>query len=40
MAHLEQVPYLDQDKAVLCGGSYGGYMVSWILGHELAKKVC
>ncbi|KAK5987980.1 Dipeptidyl-peptidase 5 [Cladobotryum mycophilum] len=38
--HLEQLPYLDRDKAVLAGASYGGYMVSWFLGHDVIDKFC
>lgn len=37
--YLEKLPYLDQDKAVLAGASYGGYMVSWFFGHEIINKV-
>jgi dipeptidyl aminopeptidase/acylaminoacyl peptidase len=37
---LEKLPYLDQDKAVLAGASYGAYMVSWMLGHEIINKAC
>lgn len=37
--HLATVPYIDMDRAVVAGGSYGGYMVNWILGQPLAKKV-
>ncbi|PNY25293.1 Dipeptidyl-peptidase 5, partial [Tolypocladium capitatum] len=40
VAHLEKLPYLDQGKAVLAGASYGGYMVSWMLGHDVIKKFC
>ena len=39
LEHLEDIPYLDQNKAVLAGASYGGYMVSWFMGHEIIKKV-
>jgi len=39
IAHLEKLPYLDQDKAVLAGASYGGYMVSWFFGQEIINKV-
>jgi dipeptidyl aminopeptidase/acylaminoacyl peptidase len=38
MDHLKKVPYLDHDRAVLAGASYGGYMVNWINGHPLAKR--
>ncbi|OAA48415.1 Peptidase S9, prolyl oligopeptidase, catalytic domain protein [Metarhizium rileyi] len=37
---LEKLPYLAQDKAVLAGASYSGYMVSWMLGHEIINKFC
>ncbi|KID92040.1 prolyl oligopeptidase [Metarhizium guizhouense ARSEF 977] len=40
ITYLEKLPYLDQDKAVLAGASYGGYMVSWMLGHEIINKFC
>lgn len=40
MSYLEDVSYLDQSKAVLVGASYGAYMVSWMLGHDIAKKFC
>lgn len=36
MAVLDQVsalPYADRDRMVAAGGSYGGYMVDWMLGH-------
>jgi dipeptidyl aminopeptidase/acylaminoacyl peptidase len=26
-------PYIDPDKMGVCGGSYGGYMTVWIIGH-------
>jgi hypothetical protein len=39
MQYLEQLPYLDMDRAILAGASYGGYMISWIFGHHLAKRV-
>lgn len=39
MEHLSTVSYIDMDRAVVAGGSYGGYMVNWILGQPLAKKV-
>ncbi|GJN69705.1 hypothetical protein PLICBS_003755 [Purpureocillium lilacinum] len=40
IAHIEKLPYLDQDKAVLAGASYGGYMVSWFFGQEIINKFC
>ena len=36
MAVVDQVtalPYVDADRMVAAGGSYGGYMVNWLLGH-------
>jgi len=36
MAVVDQVaalPYVDSDRMVAAGGSYGGYMVNWLLGH-------
>lgn len=36
--HLETVPYLGQSKAIVAGGSYGGLLISWMMGHEIIKK--
>lgn len=33
-----EVEYIDTDRAVALGGSYGGYMINWIQGHELGRK--
>ncbi len=30
---LEQFPFLDADRLGVLGGSYGGYMTTWIIGH-------
>lgn len=30
---LEQCPRLDPGRLAVMGGSYGGYMVNWIIGH-------
>jgi dipeptidyl aminopeptidase/acylaminoacyl peptidase len=30
---LERFPFLDPDRMGVLGGSYGGYMTSWIVGH-------
>jgi dipeptidyl aminopeptidase/acylaminoacyl peptidase len=27
------LPYVDRDRMVAAGGSYGGYLIDWILGH-------
>ncbi len=32
-AALEKFPFLDADRLGVLGGSYGGYMTSWIVGH-------
>jgi dipeptidyl aminopeptidase/acylaminoacyl peptidase len=32
------LPYADSDRFVAAGGSYGGYMVDWILGHTTRFK--
>ena len=31
--HILRRPYVDSNKVVAAGASYGGYMVNWILGH-------
>jgi dipeptidyl aminopeptidase/acylaminoacyl peptidase len=31
--YVSNLPYVDKDRIVAAGGSYGGYMVNWILGH-------
>ena len=30
---LESLPFVDRSRIGAAGGSYGGYMVNWILGH-------
>jgi dipeptidyl aminopeptidase/acylaminoacyl peptidase len=30
---VAKLPYVDADKMAAAGGSYGGYMIDWILGH-------
>ncbi|MGI8794339.1 MAG: alpha/beta hydrolase family protein, partial [Acidimicrobiales bacterium] len=30
---IEQFPELDPERMAVMGGSYGGYMTSWIIGH-------
>ena len=32
----ETLPYVDTNRAVALGGSYGGYMINWIAGQPLA----
>lgn len=31
--HVTTLPYIDPTKMAAAGGSYGGYMVNWMLGH-------
>ena len=31
--YVSKLPYADPEKMAAAGGSYGGYMVDWILGH-------
>lgn len=33
VSHVERQPYADPKRMAAAGGSYGGYMVNWILGH-------
>ncbi len=40
MDHLEKIPYIDSSRAIAAGGSYGGYMINWINGNPLGRKVC
>ena len=35
---LEKYEYIDDDKIVAMGGSYGGYMINWIEGHNDDEK--
>lgn len=38
-AALTRYPYIDGNRAVAIGGSYGGYMVNWIAGHpEMSQR--
>jgi len=34
----ENLSYVDTDRAVALGASYGGYMINWIQGHDLGRK--
>jgi dipeptidyl aminopeptidase/acylaminoacyl peptidase len=36
--HVAALPYADPDRMVAAGGSYGGYMVDWMLGHTQRFK--
>ncbi len=31
--HVAALPYADANRMAAAGGSYGGYMVNWLLGH-------
>lgn len=33
------MPGIDMENAVALGGSWGGYMMNWIQGHELGRRV-
>lgn len=32
--HMQKQPYIDETRMGVTGGSYGGYMTSWIIGHS------
>jgi dipeptidyl aminopeptidase/acylaminoacyl peptidase len=34
MEHASAQPYVDAERMAAAGGSYGGYMVNWILGQD------
>jgi dipeptidyl aminopeptidase/acylaminoacyl peptidase len=36
--HVARLPYVDANRMAAAGGSYGGYMVDWILGHSQRFK--
>jgi dipeptidyl aminopeptidase/acylaminoacyl peptidase len=36
--HVAALPYADPDRMAAGGGSYGGYMVNWLLGHTTRFK--
>ena len=35
---IEKLPYIDKDRMGVTGGSYGGYMTVWIIGHTQRFK--
>jgi dipeptidyl aminopeptidase/acylaminoacyl peptidase len=36
--YLKNLDYVDADRVAIMGGSYGGYMVNWAIGHTDAYK--
>ncbi|MGI8742982.1 MAG: prolyl oligopeptidase family serine peptidase [Bryobacteraceae bacterium] len=36
--HIAALPYTDAERMAAAGGSYGGYMVDWMLGHTQRFK--
>ncbi len=36
--YVLQQPYIDRERAGVTGGSYGGYMTAWIIGHTQRFK--
>jgi dipeptidyl aminopeptidase/acylaminoacyl peptidase len=36
--HVAALPYADPERMAAAGGSYGGYMVDWMLGHTQRFK--
>jgi dipeptidyl aminopeptidase/acylaminoacyl peptidase len=39
VAYVASMPYVDRDRIGAAGGSYGGYMVNWIEGHNNDPRV-
>jgi dipeptidyl aminopeptidase/acylaminoacyl peptidase len=35
---ISGLPYVDSNRMAAAGGSYGGYMIDWILGHTTSFK--
>jgi dipeptidyl aminopeptidase/acylaminoacyl peptidase len=36
--HVAALPYADPDRMAAAGGSFGGYMIDWMLGHTTRFK--
>jgi dipeptidyl aminopeptidase/acylaminoacyl peptidase len=39
VAYVASMPYVDRERVGAAGGSYGGYMVNWIEGHNTDPRV-
>ena len=39
VAYVASLPFVDRDRIGAAGGSYGGYMVNWIEGHNNDPRV-
>jgi dipeptidyl aminopeptidase/acylaminoacyl peptidase len=39
VSQVASKPYIDRTRVGAAGGSYGGYMVNWILGHNTDPRV-
>lgn len=39
VAHVAGMPFIDKERIGAAGGSYGGYMVNWIEGHNDDPRV-
>ena len=40
-AALDRFTYIDRDRVVALGASYGGYMINWIAGHPpMSRRFC
>lgn len=37
--YAEALPYVDKTRTAIAGGSYGGYMTNWVVGHTQRFKV-
>jgi dipeptidyl aminopeptidase/acylaminoacyl peptidase len=39
--YMRELPFVDANRMGVCGGSYGGYMTNWVIGHtdEFAAAV-
>ena len=36
--YVSRLPYVDSSRMTAAGGSYGGYMIDWMLGHTQRFK--